>query len=93
MKGRSNTDWRNIFLGYSNWCGTMPMPVWTFLDNHDFSGKVVCPFCTNEGSKMGLSEGDLATLIPSAILKKGLPIHGSTVKDAGEEIKQWIEEL
>ena len=93
MKGRSNTDYDVIFLGYPNWCGTMPMPVWTFLDNHDFSGKVVCPFCTNEGSKMGLSEGDLATLIPSAILKKGLPIHGSTVKDAGEEIKQWLEEL
>ena len=34
-----------IFIGYPNWCGTMPMPVWTFLENHDFTDKVVCPFC------------------------------------------------
>ena len=27
-----------IYLGYPNWCGTMPMPVWTFLENHDFTG-------------------------------------------------------
>lgn len=82
-----------IFLGYPNWCGTMPMPVWTFLDSHDFTDKIVCPFCTNEGSKMGLSEGDLAKLIPTAQLKAGLPIHGSTVKDAGEEIRAWMADL
>ena len=93
LEDKEIADYDVIFLGYPNWCGTMPMPVWTFLDGHDFTGKVVCPFCTNEGSKMGLSEGDLANLIPNAILKKGLPIHGSTVKDAKEELKQWIETL
>ena len=90
---KSVADYDVIFLGYPNWCGTMPMPVWTFLEGQDFTGKVVCPFCTNEGSKMGLSEKDLASLIPSAVLKAGFPIHGSTVKDAGEEIKQWIQAL
>lgn len=87
------TDYDVIFLGYPSWCGTMPKPVWTFLDAHDFSGKVVCPFCTNEGSKMGNSEKDLAKILPDAILKKGLPIHGSTVGEAGDEIKKWIEEI
>ena len=42
---------------------------------------------------MGLSEKDLASLIPNAVLRAGLPIHGSTVKDAREEIKQWIHGL
>lgn len=28
-----------IFLGYPNWCGTMPMALWTFLENHDFPAK------------------------------------------------------
>lgn len=32
-----------VFLGYPNWCGTMPMAMWTFLENHDFSGKTIYP--------------------------------------------------
>ena len=28
-----------IFLGFPDWCGTMPRPVFTFLRSHDFSGK------------------------------------------------------
>ena len=33
-----------IFLGYPNWWGTMPMPVFTFLEEYDFSGKTIVPF-------------------------------------------------
>ena len=30
--------YKNIFLGYPNWWGTMPMVVFTFLGKYDFSG-------------------------------------------------------
>ena len=39
-----------IYLGYPNYCGTMPMAVYTFLESYDFSGKTIHPFCTHEGS-------------------------------------------
>lgn len=81
-----------IYLGYPNWCGTMPMPVWTFLDNHDWSGKVICPFCTNEGSGLANSVADIAMLAPNAELKMGLSIKGSQVQDAKESIVAWIAE-
>ena len=42
-----------IYLGYPNYWGTMPMAVYTFLEHYDFTGKVIRPFCTHEGS--GLS--------------------------------------
>lgn len=82
-----------IFVGYPNWCGTMPMPVWTFLENHDFTGKVVCPFCTNEGSGLANSIKDMEKLIPTAEQKQGLSIKGSQVQDAMPAIKEWIENL
>ena len=82
-----------IFVGYPNWCGTMPMPVWTFLENHDFTGKVVCPFCTNEGSGLANSIKDMEQLISTAELKQGLSIKGSQVQDAMPAIKEWIENL
>ncbi|HEX3010705.1 MAG TPA: flavodoxin, partial [Syntrophomonadaceae bacterium] len=61
-----------IFLGYPNWWGTMPMPVFTFLEEYDFSGKTIIPFCTHEGSGLGHSEKDIAKLCPKAKLLKGL---------------------
>ena len=82
-----------IFVGYPNWCGTMPMPVWTFLENHDFTAKVVCPFCTNEGSGLANSEKDMEKLIPTAVRKPGLAIKGSQVQDAMPAIEAWMENL
>ena len=86
-------DYDVIFLGYPNWCGTMPMPVWTFLENHDFTGKVICPFCTNEGSGLANSVSDLEKLAPTADRKAGLSIKGSQVQDAKEAIAEWIAGL
>jgi len=82
-----------IFVGYPNWCGTMPMPVWTFLENHDFAGKTLCPFCTNEGSGLANSIADIEKIVPSADRKEGLSIKGSLVQDAKPEIVAWLETL
>ena len=80
-----------IYLGYPNWCGTMPMPVWTFLENHDFTGKIICPFCTNEGSGLANSIDDIKKIAPAAEIKFGLSIKGSQVQDSKEIIKEWID--
>lgn len=82
-----------IFLGYPNWWGTMPMAVWTFLEAYDFSGKTLIPFCTHEGSRIGLSEQDIATLCPQAALLKGLAIYGSRVNAAQQEVANWLRKI
>ncbi len=82
-----------IFLGYPNWWGTMPMPVFTFLEEYDFSGKTIVPFCTHEGSGLGHSEKDIAKLSPQAKMLKGLAIHGTRVKDAKKDIANWLNKV
>ncbi|MEZ5335009.1 MAG: flavodoxin [Methanolobus sp.] len=82
-----------IFLGYPNWWGTMPMPVFTFLEEYDLSGKVIVPFCTHEGSGMGRSESDIEKLCPEATILKGLAIHGSRVSAAKKDIENWLSKL
>lgn len=84
-------DYDVIILGYPNWCGTSPMPVFTFLESYDFSRKIILPFCTHEGSAMGQSESDIKKVCKGAKVLKGLPIKGSRVKDAEKEVKQWLE--
>ena len=51
-----------VILAYPNYWGTMPMAVFTFLENFDFSGKTILPLCTNEGSGMGGSERDIKNI-------------------------------
>lgn len=80
-----------VYLGFPNYWGTMPMAVFTFLEHFDFTGKVIFPFCTHEGSGMGRSEADIRRLCPDATVAKGLAIHGGSVKEAEPDIRKWIE--
>lgn len=34
-------DYDEIYLGYPNYCGTMPMAVYTFLEHYDWQGKTI----------------------------------------------------
>ncbi len=82
-----------IFLGYPNWWGTMPMPVYTFLESYDFSGKTIVPFCTHEGSGMGHSEKDIAQTCPNATVLEGIAIHGTSAASAESDVSSWVERL
>ena len=84
-------DYDVIFLGYPNWWGTMPMPVWTFIESYDFTKKIILPFCTHEGSQMGSSENDLRMLLPDIVIKRGLAIRGSEANNSKAKVQKWIE--
>lgn len=79
-----------IYLGYPNYWGTMPMAVYTFLEAYDFSGKKIHPFCTHEGSGLSSSENDIRKTVPNAVVEKGLAINGSSVDGAGAKIREWV---
>lgn len=78
-----------IYLGYPNYCGTMPMAVYSFLEHYDFTGKTIHPFCTHEGSGMSGTEGKIAQTCPGATVCKGLAIHGSHIEDSRKTIQSW----
>lgn len=80
-----------IYLGYPNYCSTMPMAVYTFLEHYDFAGKTIHPFCTHEGSGLVHTEQEIANAAKGAVVKKGLAIHGSSVDKAEAFLKAWIE--
>lgn len=83
-------DYDEIYLGYPNYWGTMPMAVYTFLEAFDWTGKTIHPFCTHEGSGLSGTERDVAKAAKGANVAKGLAIHGSSVDNSRESIKRWI---
>lgn len=66
-----------IYLGYPNYWGDMPMAVYTFLEAFDWNGKTIYPFCTHEGSSLSGTERKIAKVCSGADVKKGLAVHGS----------------
>ena len=79
-----------VFVGSPCWWGTVAPPVATFLAANDWSGKIVAPFMTHGGSRMGHSEDDIGKLCPGATLLGGLPVRGSAVKNARNAVDKWI---
>lgn len=79
-----------IYLGYPNYWSTMPMAVFTFLEHFNFSGKVIKPFCTHEGSGMGSSVEDIRKLCPTARVEPGLAVQGGSVSHSQKEVENWV---
>lgn len=78
-----------IYLGYPNYWGDLPMAVYSFLEAFDWTGKTIRPFCTHEGSGLSGTERKIALAAKGANVAPGLAILGSRVEQAGEEIKRW----
>lgn len=83
-------DYEIIYIGYPIWCGTMPMPLFTQLEKLNFKGKIVRPFATHEGSKMGNSERDIKKICVGANVLEGLEVQGSTVYEAKKRVEEWV---
>ena len=84
-------EYDTVILAYPNYWGTMPMAVYTFLENYDFSGKTILPLCTNEGSGMGSSEREIKKTCPGADVKRGLPVTGSTAANSKSSVERWLK--
>ena len=81
-----------IFVGWPIWCGTMPMPMYTFLEHYDLTGKTIVPFCTHEGSGFGTSIADLGKLCPNAVIAPALEVKGCRIDENLERIIAWAQE-
>ena len=86
----SIAQYDEIYLGYPNYWGTMPMAVYTFLESFDFTGKTIHPFCTHEGSGLSSTESDIKKTAKGAIVTKGLAINGSSVDGAKTKVEGWV---
>lgn len=83
-----------VFLGYPNWWGDLPMPLYTFLEEYDLSGKTIIPFCPHGGSGFSRTESTIAQLQPGATVREdGLTISRNDVAQSREEVAQWAAGL
>ena len=80
-----------ILLGYPNWWASIPMPIATFLESYDFSGKTILPFCSHGGGRFGQSLTAIAKLTPQAVIAPGLSVHYSGGTSLPNDVRTWLE--
>lgn len=79
-----------ILLGYPNWWASIPMPVASFLEEYDFSGKTIIPFCSHGGGRFGQSLTAIAKLAPDAIMGEALSVHYSGGSSLPDDVTEWL---
>lgn len=81
-----------VFLGFPNWWNTVPMPVLSFLEAHDWNAKKIIPFVTSGGSGFGNSLKDIADACSGAMIMEGKEILGHQAELLKDEIMKWAED-
>lgn len=88
------TAYSTVILGYPNWWGDLPMPVYTFLESVDLSGKDVIPFTVHGGSGFSDTVRTIASLQSGArVWKQGLSISRNAVAGAQRQMIDWANNL
>ena len=83
-----------VFVGYPNWWGDMPMILYSFFDQYDFSGKTIIPFNTHGGSGFSNTISNIAALEPNAqVNEDGFSVSRNNVQEAEPDIIAWLHDL
>ena len=79
-----------IYVGSPVYWGGMPEELFTALKGIDFSGKIIRPFVTHEGSGLSSIPNQLRDICSGAVITSGLAITGSQVKESRSKVEEWI---
>ena len=81
-----------VILGFPTWWSTMPMPIYTFLEEYDSTGKVILPFSSNGGTRFGDSISDFSKQVPGAYVGQAFEYYYSGGSELEDEITAWLKE-
>lgn len=87
-------DYDIVFLGFPNWWYTLPMPVLSFTEEYDFSGKTIIPFCTHGTGGLSGTIRDLTAALPDDVtILDAIGIYRPDVDSSRPAVQDWIAGL
>ncbi|MGN0295097.1 MAG: cyclophilin-like fold protein [Lachnospiraceae bacterium] len=87
-------DYDVVFLGFPNWWYTAPMAVFSFIEEYDFSGKMIVPFCAHGTGGIAAGVRDITAALPdSAEVLEPLGVYRADINQAQSSIHDWLTEL
>ncbi len=85
-------DYDVVFLGYPVWFGTYALPIAGLIQDVDFAGKTVVPFCTFGSGGLESSAKDLVAALPKAKIAEGYGVRTARISAAPSEIDRFLIE-
>lgn len=83
-----------VFLGFPNWWYTLPMPVLTFVEEYDWSGKTVVPFVTHGTGGLSSTIRDLTAALPEDVtILEPIGVYRPEVDASQSAVQEWIAGL
>ena len=82
-----------VILVYPLWWGTVPMPVASFLESCDLSGKELYLIATQGSSGYGSSVEDIKTMAKGADIHKAMSIYCDDIPESRQRIVDWLKEI
>ncbi len=83
-----------VFIGYPIWWYDLPAPMFTFLEQHDFSGKNIILFSTHGGSRLSGTDEKIAGLLTGAkVLPNAFTISRDDMDDAKAQVDAWLDNV
>ena len=79
-----------IYVGSPVYLGGMPEELFTALKGLDYTGKIIRPFVTHEGSGISGVPMQLKKICNGAIITSGIAIRGATVNSAKNQVEEWV---
>lgn len=86
-------DYDTFFIGFPNWWYDMPMAMYSFFEEYDFSGKTIIPFVTSGGSGFSNAIATIKTLEPNSNILEGISVSGTRVTGAEDNITRWLKKI
>lgn len=85
-------EYDTVYIGYPIWWYIEPMAIRTFLDEYDFSGKTIIPFCTTMGAGVEESVENITSLADGATVLDGVTLRTER-EDHSEDISEWLSDI
>ena len=83
-----------IFLGYPNWWYGVPMPLLSFLDQNDLSGKEVYLFCSHGTGGLANSVELITDAAPDAVISDNIfDCYEEEAASSQQDIQDWVRKL
>lgn len=80
-----------VYIGFPIWRYCEPMAIRTFLEEYDFTGKTIRPFCTSMAVGIRDAQANITRLCPDATVEDGLRISYNIPDNINEILSDWIE--
>lgn len=83
------SEYDMLIVGTPNWWGSAAPPVLTFLENSDWCGKIILPFCTHGGSGLSNIVRHMKKCCRGAYIKAGFCAYGGTASP--KDVSKWLK--